>query len=228
MEELVFLKNEDALTDSLIVAEAFGKRHDSVVRTIENLIGGLHKNEDTPQMFFKTWYKHPQNGERYTKYLMNRDGFSLLVMGFTGKKALDWKVKYINAFNKMESVIRQKSTSAWVETRQYGKLTRKAETDTIQKLVEYAKEQGSTHSDKLYLTYTKLANSMAGISKRDESTTEQLNTLSLMENIILHVIDMGILAQKHYKEIYKDCKARMETVKDLAFIEGSNGKAHSA
>ena len=69
---------------------------------------------------------------------------------------------------------------------------------------------------------------MAGISKRDESTTEQLNTLSLMENIILHVIDMGILAQKHYKEIYKDCKARMETVKDLAFIEGSNGKAHSA
>lgn len=227
MEELVFLKNEDALTDSLIVAEAFGKDHRKVLRAIDNLVGGLPKNGHTP-MFIKTWYKHPQNGERYPKYLMNRDGFSLLVMGFTGKKALEWKLKYIDAFNKMESVIRQKSTSAWVETRQYGKLTRKAETDTIQKLVEYAKEQGSTHSDKLYLTYTKLANSMAGISKRDESTTEQLNTLSLMENIILHVIDMGILAQKHYKEIYKDCKARMETVKDLAFIEGSNGKAHSA
>lgn len=227
MEELVFLKNEDALTDSLIVAEAFGKDHRKVLRAIDNLVGGLPKNGHTP-MFIKTWYKHPQNGERYPKYLMNRDGFSLLVMGFTGKKALEWKLKYIEAFNKMESVIRQKSTSAWVETRQYGKLTRKAETDTIQKLVEYAKEQGSAHSDKLYLTYTKLANSMAGISKRDESTTEQLNTLSLMENIILHVIDMGILAQKHYKEIYKDCKARMETVKDLAFIEGSNGKAHSA
>lgn len=227
MDELVFLKNEDALTDSLIVAEAFGKDHRKVLRAIDNLVGGLPKNGHTP-MFIKTWYKHPQNGERYPKYLMNRDGFSLLVMGFTGKKALEWKLKYIEAFNKMESVIRQKSTSAWVETRQYGKLTRKAETDTIQKLVEYAKEQGSTHSDKLYLTYTKLANSMAGISKRDESTTEQLNTLSLMENIILHVIDMGILAQKHYKEIYKDCKARMETVKDLAFIEGSNGKAHSA
>lgn len=218
MDELVFLKNEDAMTDSLIVAEAFKKRHDHVVRAIENLIEGLPKNEDTP-MFIKAWYKHPQNGERYTKYLMNRDGFSLLVMGFTGKKALEWKLKYIDAFNKMESVIREKTTLAWVETRQYGKLTRKAETDTIKRLIEYAKEQGSEHSDKLYLTYTKLANSMAGISKRDESTTEQLNTLSLMENIILHVIDTGILAQKHYKEIYKDCKARMVAVKDLAFIE---------
>lgn len=227
MEELVFLKNEDALTDSLIVAEAFGKEHAKVMRTIDSLVESLAKNGERSKMFIQTKRK-AADGQFHRMYYMNRDGFSLLVMGFTGKKALQWKLKYIDAFNKMESVIRQKSTSAWVETRQYGKLTRKAETDTIQKLVEYAKEQGSTHSDKLYLTYTKLANSMAGITKRDESTTEQLNALSLMENIILHVIDMGILAQKHYKEIYKDCKARMETVKDLAFIEGSNGKAHSA
>ena len=170
-------------------------------------------------MFVKTWYKHPQNGERYIKYLMNRDGFSLLVMGFTGKKAMDWKLKYIEAFNKMETVIRQKSTNVWVETRQYGQLTRKAECDTIKKLVEYAKSQGSEHSDKLYMTYSKLANKMSGITNRDESTVEQLNTLTLMENIILHVIDMGILAQKHYKDIYQDCKHRMEMVKDLAFIE---------
>lgn len=227
MEELVFLKHEDALTDSLTVAEAFGKRHDNVLKAIDVLNESLLKNEERSKMFIPSRRK-ADDGQFHRMYYMNRDGFSLLVMGFTGKKALEWKLKYINAFNKMESVIRQKSTSAWVETRQYGKLTRKAETDTIQKLVEYAKEQGSEHSDKLYITYTRLANSMAGITKREESTTEQLNTLSLMENIILHVIDMGILAQKHYKDIYKDCKARMETVKDLAFIEGNNGKAHIA
>ena len=50
-------------------------------------------------MFFKTTYTHPQNGQTYPLYLMNRDGFSLLVMGFTGKSALEWKIKYINAFN---------------------------------------------------------------------------------------------------------------------------------
>ena len=119
----------------------------------------------------------------------------------------------------MESFIKEKTTQTWIETRQAGKLTRKAETDTIKKLVEYAKNQGSTHADMLYITYSKLANKMAGIQKRDEATVMQLNNLSLIENIILHVIDTGILMCKHYKEIYKDCKNRLETVKNLAYLE---------
>ena len=69
------------------------------------------------------------------------------------------------------------------------------------------------------MTYTKLANKMAGIKKRDEATVMQLNNLSLMEHIILHVIDTGILTGRHYKEIYQDCKKRLETVKDLAYLE---------
>ena len=218
MNELVFLKNDEAITDSLTVAEMFRKEHGKVIRSIENLLEGMSKSGDTPKLFTRTWYTHEQNGQRYTKYLMNRDGFSLLVMGFTGKKALEWKLKYIDAFNKMESVIREKSTQAWVETRKVGKLTRKAETDVIKRLVEYAKEQGSEHSDKLYMTYSRLANKMAGVQKRDEATVSQLNNLSLMENIILHEIDNGILSGKHYKVIYQDCKARMEQVRDIAYL----------
>ena len=152
---------------------------------------------------------------------MNRDGFSILAMRFTAKRAMEWKWAYIKAFNQMESFIKEKTTQTWIETRQAGKLTRKAETDTIKKLVEYAKDQGSTHADMLYMTYSKLANKMAGIQKRDEATVMQLNNLSLMENIILHVIDTGILTGKHYKEIYKDCKKRLETVKDLAYLEAT-------
>ena len=79
-----------------------------------------------------------------------------------------------------------------------------------------------THAaDKLYMTYSKLANKMAVVSKRDEATVMQLNNLSLMEHIILCVIDSGIVAGKHYKEIYQDCKKRLETVKDLAYLEQS-------
>ena len=215
MEELVYLKNDEAVCSSLQVAEKFGKRHDNVMQSIR----GLLKNEETHEMFKKSSYIEEQNNQRYPMYLMNRDGFSLLVMGFTGKKALDWKLQYIKAFNQMESFIREKSTQAWVETRKYGKLTRKAETDTIQKLVEYAKEQGSGHAEMLYMTYSKLANKMAGVKNRDEATVKQLNDLSLMENIILHEIDLGIMKGKHYKEIYKDCKNRLETVKDLAYLE---------
>lgn len=221
MNELVYLKNDEAVCDSLQVAEKFGKQHSKVIRAIENLLEGIAKNGETPQMFWKSFYIEEQNGQRYPKYIMNRDGFSLLVMGFTGRKALEWKLQYIKAFNQMESFIKEKSTQTWVETRKAGKLARKAETDTIKKLVDYAKTQGSEHSEKLYMTYSKLANKMAGISKRDEATVMQLNNLSLIENIILHVIDTGILTGKHYKEIYQDCKKRLETVKDLAYLESA-------
>lgn len=93
---------------------------------------------------------------------------------------------------------RSSITQMWIETRKAGKLTRKAETDTIQKLVEYAKGQGSSHAEMLYMTYSRLANKMAGINKRDEATVMQLNNLSLMENIILHEVDLGIMQGKHY------------------------------
>ena len=152
---------------------------------------------------------------------MTKDGFTFLVMGYRGKKAAKFKEDYIKAFNSMESILREKSTQAWIETRQQGKLTRRAETDTLQRLVEYAKEQGSIHSDKLYITYTKLANKMAGVERRDMASIMQLNNLSMMETIILHMVDSGILMGKHYKDIYKDCKARLETVSELAYLRGA-------
>ena len=206
MNELVYLKNDEAVCDSLQVAEKFGKRHDTVVRAISN----LRKNVEIEQrkMFRNSQYKDSQ-GRTYPKYEMNRKGFTILVMGFNGKDAVHWKLLYSDAFEKMENLIKEKSTETWVETRKSGKLTRKAETDTIQKLVGYAKEQGSAHADMLYMTYSKLANKMAGIQKRDEATVTQLNNLSLMENVILHIIDNGIMVQKHYKDIYKDCKKRV-------------------
>ena len=219
MNDLVYLKNNEAVCYSLQVAEKFHKRHADVIRSIENLIEN-DSTQNCVQCFKRTSYKD-DTGKSNKMYRMNRDGFSILAMGFTGKKAMEWKWAYINAFNQMESFIREKSTQAWIETRRAGKLTRKAETDTIQKLVQYAKSQGSTHADMLYMTYTKLANKMAGVQKRDEATVMQLNNLSLMENIILHVIDTGILTGMHYKEIYQACKKRLEAVKDLAYIGAS-------
>ncbi len=214
MNELVHLENDEAVCSSLEIAEKFGKRHNNVLRSI----GGLLKNEETKKMFKKSVYIDNQNKQEYPMYLMNRDGFSLLVMGFTGKKALDWKLKYINAFNQMENIIREKQSQSWIETRTFGKLSRKAETDVLKQLVEYAKQQGSTHSDKLYMTYSKLANSMTGVTNRDEATSIQLSNLSMMENIILKEIEKGIVQGKYYKEIYKDCKNRLTAVRELAYL----------
>lgn len=217
MNELVILKNDEAVCDSLKVAEKFGKRHSHVLEKIEKILSD-EPTENSARCFKKTSYKDDK-GEMRPMYLMNRDGFTFLVMGFTGKKASEWKWNYINAFNSMEAILRERSTEAWLETRQQGKLTRKAETDVIKQLVEYAKNQGSEHADMLYMTYSKLANKMAGVKKRDEATVSQLNNLSLMENIILNCIQNGILVDKHYKEIYQDCKRRLELLKDIAYLE---------
>lgn len=98
---ILSMQNGEPVVSSRQIAESFEKRHDHVMRDIEDIVRGLPKNGDTP-MFYKTEYVHEQNGQSYPMYLMNRDGFTLLAMGFTGKVALEWKLKYIAAFNEME------------------------------------------------------------------------------------------------------------------------------
>lgn len=107
MQELINIKNDEAVTTSLLVAECFGKRHKNVIQTIENLTNGCNEGGLKIQLaknFKKSTYADSQ-GKRRPMYYINRDGFALLVMGFTGKKALEWKLKYISAFNEMESYI---------------------------------------------------------------------------------------------------------------------------
>ena len=90
--------DDKSMVDSREVANNFDKRHDNVLRDIENIKKDVLNFEE---MFLET--KLPDSyGRSQRAYYMNRDGFSLLAMGFTGKAALEWKVKYINAFNAME------------------------------------------------------------------------------------------------------------------------------
>ena len=94
-----------ALPICLLVAEKFGKEHKHVLDSIRKLIEGCAEISADP-MFEETTYVNEQNGQVYPMFLMNRDGFSLLVMGFNGKKAMQFKLDYINEFNKMEKMIR--------------------------------------------------------------------------------------------------------------------------
>lgn len=95
-------ENNSIYTTSLDIAEKFGKDHKNVLRDIASI---LQQSPEAVKMFCKSTYKNSRNRE-YPMYKMNRDGFSLLVMGFTGPDALEWKMKYINAFNRMAEIIR--------------------------------------------------------------------------------------------------------------------------
>lgn len=109
MSKIINILNQDGqlVVTSRQVAGDFEKEHFHVLRDIENLIGGISKNGDTyNHLFIETQYQNKQNKQWYKEYLLTRDGFSLLVIGFTGAKALQWKLKYIEAFNKMEEHIK--------------------------------------------------------------------------------------------------------------------------
>lgn len=128
VEELrpVELVNGEVTTTSRQVAEVFGKEHQHVLRDIDNLvkqIGGVQNWTDpktgvvteltesaqnyADPMFQEETYIHQQNHQEYRQFRMNKDGFTLLVSGFTGKKALKFKIDYIAKFNAMEAALKQ-------------------------------------------------------------------------------------------------------------------------
>lgn len=100
-------KKDIARVDSLYVAEFFEKNHKEVLRDIRNIVApnsGLSK-EFAERNFALGSYKDKQNQKRPCYYL-TRDGFTILVMGYTGKKALRFKELYIRRFNEMEELIK--------------------------------------------------------------------------------------------------------------------------
>lgn len=107
MNNLINITNKDGklTVSSREVAERFEKRHDHVVRDVESII-----KQGCPQnwgdLFIEAEYQNAQNKQYYKQYELTRDGFSLLAMGFTGAKALEWKLKFIEAFNKMEDELK--------------------------------------------------------------------------------------------------------------------------
>ncbi|WP_410495181.1 phage regulatory protein/antirepressor Ant [Cellulosilyticum sp. ST5] len=92
-----------AVVSSRYVSETFNKEHKHVLDSIREIIKGV--DENSAGLFIESNYQHSQNKQWYLEYLITRDGFTLLAMGFTGKEALQWKLKYIEAFNKMEKYI---------------------------------------------------------------------------------------------------------------------------
>ena len=214
--DLVMMRGRDAVCGSVEVAEHFGKRHDNILRLIDGLVESLPKIEERPM--FKESRRKAADGQIHRMYLMNRDGFSLLVMGFTGKEAIEWKLKYIKAFNRMEQLLAQKQTEIYKDTRAYQKAVRKQETDAIKALVDYAEGQGSRNAARYYPSLSKLADKTAGIENRDMATIEQLGTLALIENIIAKCITEGIELEEPYRDIYQECKRKLERFHSVALI----------
>ena len=153
MNNLVEIQEGQPVVNSLKVAEKFGKAHRSVLLAIRNLdcsSGFILHN------FMQSTYTNKQN-KTVPCYLLTRDGFSFLCMGFTGKEAARWKEAYINAFNQMEkALLKQQDKLEWKQARLQSKEVRKSVTDTIKNFVDYATSQGSKSASMYYDNITKM------------------------------------------------------------------------
>lgn len=157
LNNLVIMKDRQAVTDSLKVAESFEKEHRNVLKRARNLTA---QNGAVEKMFFESTYINQQGHEQPMIY-MNRDGFTLLAMSFTGKKALDFKLKYIQAFNKMEQQIRNQSERPKLMQKERIEISRQnAETRKASLLYRVAKSMKDTRKQQELLT--QIANDLIG------------------------------------------------------------------
>lgn len=208
-------KEEVIVTSTLDVAETFGKEHKEVIYAIEgrksvtDRTNGIEtKNRGILEDLVKSGVPHlekyfilseyvGENGKKYKQYLMTRDGFTLLVMGFSGEKAMRFKVAYINQFNNMEKLLHEK----FVE-RQKGITVRHIVTDMIKQSKENERMHGHAYSLYTDMIYKALFGKSAkqfreefGVNKtdslRDYFTSEELRAIQSKEMLVSSLIDCG-------------------------------------
>lgn len=134
--DLVMIKNNQVVVSSRQVAERFHKLHKSIIRSVKEILAA----QNCATKFFKETY-YINRGKKYIEYLMNRDGFVLLVMGFTGKVAMDLKIAYINAFNEMEAILRERQKPKQIPLIEQSEIKYVKPCDSAEYMKQYAAVQ---------------------------------------------------------------------------------------
>lgn len=188
-------KEEVTVVSSLDVAQTFEKDHKHVLEDIRKIESTISTAEFSA-LFYKSKYK-ASNGKTNPMFLMNRDGFTLLVMSYNGEKAMKFKLAYIKQFNEMEKLLKEK-----VIERQKGIAVRQALTKSIQQSQENERMHGhaySTYTNCIYkVIFGKNAKQLReelGIDKkanlRDYLSSEELKAVQSMECLVSGLVDCG-------------------------------------
>lgn len=218
MYELVELRKDDVFTNSKVIAEGTNNKHHSITQIIQ-------KYEEAFEEFGKVRFEMEplKSGQKEKIYILNEPQamflMTLLRNDGIGGVVVTFKSRLVSEFVRMRRFILEKQSKVWVEIRESNKQNRLKETDVIQQLVKYAREQGSTHPDNLYMVYTKLAKTVIG-GDRDNIGIADLSTLTLIESVILQTIRIDMSMEMHYKDIYKDCKERLQKLTEIAYLAG--------
>ena len=230
MKDKLLVLGKKAYITSRELSELLNKEHKNVLRDIkfilENSNLSVLNSKGVEDYFVKRAYQTGTQKRNYTEYLLTKDGFILYMFNIQGYN--EFKVEYIEKFNKMEEYIRSleissiyKSNTEWLLTRKQGKLVRRNETDCLAEFIIYAREQGSKTPEKYYINFSKLVNKQVGIGKdmRDKVSITTLNHIANLENLIINTVKENMLNKVYYKDIYQICKKKCEQYKDLLQLE---------
>lgn len=224
MKEMVFLKNRQALTTSLIIAEGTQNQHESIIRLINE-----HKIrfERWGQIHFTDLKSGNKNGDmrgRPTKVaLLNEQQATFLITLLRNTDTvLDFKSELVDQFYKMREILLNRQNEQWREIRAAGKVSNRELCDVIHDvIIPLAREQGSTAPDKVfYMNYQKAINKAAGIkpNSRDELPITQLYEVEKLQRIA-EVAIKGLAARGDgYKQIYSGTNQSMQNYSRLSFI----------
>ncbi len=224
MKGLTVIHEGMVMASSQLIADVFGKVHAKIVVDIEK----LHCSDDFKVANFRTCFFTNKMNRQYKGYMLTRDGFSFLCMGFTGKKAAEWKESYIKAFNAMEAeLLKQHHDIEWKQARVQSIGVRREVTDTIKDFVEYATNQGSKSASMYYANITKmeyaaleLVTKGQRLPKDFRDTLDKMDLCFLMtaEYAAKNAIQLGMSEGMHYKEIYQLAKEKVTAFADTVRI----------
>lgn len=233
---LVSVERGFVFCDSHMIAEKFDVDHNKVVRTIKNFIDRFDRikvdmkstlNLKNPPVFKETEKEY--RGQIFNGYEMNKTAFEHISTKFKTDLALEWQLKFIDAFDSMERTIsqiaNQKANAEWLEARKAGKFIRREETDIVKQFVEYATSQGSKNAHHYYSNISKMENKALFLldqkynNIRELLDMGQLMMISVADKIVSKALKEGMKNGLYYKDIYQNAKQNIEL---LAIIHGKS------
>ena len=223
--DLVEVKKDEIYCDSHLVARKFNQPHKEVVKRIKKLEEDLSKLRGVSNAPKTIIENREYRSQKYVSYLMNREFFSLLVMRFKGIKALEWQVKFNDAFYEMEKHILQselnKSDDGFLRIREQSKIARKNETSVIKDFVDYATIQGSKSAKFYYKHITNATYKALGLivqrkpKLRDSLNIYEVSELLLAERLAQNSLKKYMDLDRNYRDIYESVKEDL-----IRFSEG--------
>ncbi len=209
MVNLIEVKHGEPMTNSYILAKAFGIPHNDLLKKVR-VLGG----EIIPARFnqmYRSEFREVR-GREYETYSMNRDGYMFLVMNISTKKAHTKKLEFIDAFNAMEKALLKlefnSGDDGWKKQRLQSTAARLETTDVIKEFVEYATKQGSKSAKFYYKHYTNATYKALGLIQhkrpklKDTLDMMELSQLMVAENVAKQSIRKHMASGEDYKSVF--------------------------